>query len=171
MQLCASLTTENAASRLVLSDQAEAEQLKEACVEFVLRNGTAVMASEGWDDVTAHNNGRLVVELFAAFAGSSSPQGKKRRAEDADHLHPVRKAAKLKAVDDMRVCELRTELNRRQLSTSGLKAVLSERLKAAIAQEDSFSDDELFIGGGTSPSSDADEDQQARSVPHTSTAQ
>ena len=59
----------------------------------------------------------------------------------------------------MRVCELRTELNRRQLSTSGLKAVLSERLKAAIAQED-FSDDELFIAGGTSPSSDADEDQE-----------
>ena len=72
----------------MLSDQAEAEQLKEACVEFILRNGTAVMASEGWNDVTAHNNGRLV-ELLAALAGSSSPQGKKRRAEDADHLHPV----------------------------------------------------------------------------------
>ena len=137
LKLCHDLTVENAAARLVLSEQAEAEQLKEACLDFIRGHGAEVMKTAGWADVTAHNGGKLVVDLFAVMAGVH-PRGKKRRADDAG-LVPTKRstATKLAAVDDMRVPELRAELSKRSLNTSGLKAQLVERLKAAIEEEGS----------------------------------
>ena len=60
------------------------------------------------------------------------------RADDAG-LVPTKRstATKLAAVDDMRVPELRAELSKRSLNTSGLKAQLVERLKAVIEEEGS----------------------------------
>ena len=48
--------------------------------------------------------------------------------------------AKLAAVDEMRVPELRSELSKRTLDTAGLKAQLVERLKTAIKGPSSSGD-------------------------------
>ena len=42
-KLCEGLTVENVATRLVLGEQAEADQLKECCLEFIKPNAAAVM--------------------------------------------------------------------------------------------------------------------------------
>ena len=42
-KLCKGLSTENVATRLVLGEQAEADQLKECCLEFIKPNAAAVM--------------------------------------------------------------------------------------------------------------------------------
>ena len=41
------LTTDNVATRLVLGEQAEADQLKECCLEFIKPNAAAVMQVGG----------------------------------------------------------------------------------------------------------------------------
>ena len=122
VELCRGLTVENASARLVLSDQAEADQLKEACVDFIKVNAAEVMQSSGWADVAAYNSGSLALEVMAAMAGIGQSNGKKRSAD----------AAELDPVDAMKVPELRAALSERSLDTSGLKAQLVERLKAAI---------------------------------------
>ena len=125
VELCRGLSVENASARLVLSDQAEADQLKEACVDFIRGKAAEVMQSSGWADVAAYNSGSVALEVMAAMAGidrSSSGKGKKR---SADH-------AELDSVDSMKVPELRAALSERSLDTSGLKTQLVERLKAAV---------------------------------------
>ena len=42
-KLCEGLSIENVATRLVLGEQAEADQLKECCLEFIKPNAAAVM--------------------------------------------------------------------------------------------------------------------------------
>ena len=42
-KLCEGLSTENVATRLVLGEQAEADQLKECCLELIKPNAAAVM--------------------------------------------------------------------------------------------------------------------------------
>jgi hypothetical protein len=145
LQLCRSVAVESAAARLVLAEQAEAEQLKEACLEFIRLHGAEVMKTAGWEDVTHHNGGKLLVDLFAVMAGAH-PRGRKRRAEEMQGGAAQDKkttVTKLAAVDDMRVPELRSELSRRLLNTAGLKAQLVERLKTAIEEEDSSSTTQL----------------------------
>ena len=144
LQLCRSVAVESAAARLVLAEQAEAEQLKEACLEFIRLHGAEVMKTAGWEDVTHHNGGKLV-DLFAVMAGAHA-RGRKRHAEEMQGEAAQNKntmVTKLAAVDDMRVPELRSELSRRLLNTAGLKAQLVERLKTAIEEEDSSSTTQL----------------------------
>ena len=123
VELCRGLSVENASARLVLSDQAEADQLKEACVDFIKGKAAEVMQSSGWPDVVTYNSGLLMAELMAAMAGiDHSGKGKKRSAGEAE----------LDSVDSMKVPELRAALSERSLDTSGLKAQLVGRLKAAF---------------------------------------
>mgnify|MGYP001391827995 CR=1 FL=1 len=49
-KLCEGLTVENVATRLVLGEQAEADQLKECCLEFMKPNAAAVLQVGGRPD-------------------------------------------------------------------------------------------------------------------------
>ena len=47
-KLCKGLTIENVATRFVLGEQAEADQLKECCLELIKPMIGEVMLSSGW---------------------------------------------------------------------------------------------------------------------------
>ena len=64
-KLCEGLAVENVATRLVLSEQAEADQLKEACLDFIKPNAAAVMGTKGWQ--VGHGRG-----AFATLSTSTS---------------------------------------------------------------------------------------------------
>ena len=132
--LCEGIDTGNAASRLILSDQAEAGDLKEACLGFIKSHAAEVMQSEGWGRVPGYRAGALVVEAMQAMAGLD--RGQKRSAGEASGID-----AELAAVDGMTEAALKSALAGRSLGTSGSKAQLAARLKAAITE----------AGEGTSP--------------------
>ena len=131
-KLCKGLTIENVATRFVLGEQAEADQLKECCLELIKPNAAAVMATEGWADVASNN--ALVNEVLAFLAGATTHnkgEGKKRTADEAELSTP----AQDEEVEQMRgwkVARLREELQRRGLDTKGRKGGLVERLERAI---------------------------------------
>jgi speckle-type POZ protein len=75
--LCQDLGARNAAARLVLSDQTNADELKEACVAFIKENAAEVMETSGWSKVASYQAGSLALEVMRAMAGLSRP-GKKR---------------------------------------------------------------------------------------------
>ena len=64
-KLCEGLAVENVATRLVLSEQAEADPLKEACLDFIKPNAAAVMGTKGWQ--VGHGRG-----AFATLSTSTS---------------------------------------------------------------------------------------------------
>ena len=125
-QLCRSLSVDNASARLVLSDQAEADQLKEACVGFIKVNAAEVMQASGWASVASRNS--LLLEVMQAMAGVRGGENKKRSATEEETI----KATELAAVDEMTVAALRSALAGRSLGRSGEKEALVGRLKAAI---------------------------------------
>ena len=131
-KLCKGLTIENVATRFVLGEQAEADQLKECCLELIKPNAAAVMATEGWADVASNN--ALVNEVLAFLAGATTHnkgEGKKRTADEAELSTP----AQDEEVEQMRgwkVARLREELQRRGLDTKGRKGELVERLERAM---------------------------------------
>ena len=106
------------------------------------------MQSSGWSLVTTYLAPALGFEVMAgAVAGIASHQAKakkkekkKRSADDAGLAGDRTTVAKLAAVDEMRVPELRSELSKRTLDTAGLKAQLVERLKTAIKGPSSSGD-------------------------------
>lgn len=102
-QLCENLSVENAAARLVLSDQAEAGDLKDACLGFIKARGSEVMQSEGWASVAAYNAGSLAVEVCQAMAGLA--RGQKRSAEEAGLSSA--KQAEIDAVNGMNMAQLK----------------------------------------------------------------
>mmetsp|Transcript_33717 Transcript_33717/g.67135 ORF Transcript_33717/g.67135 Transcript_33717/m.67135 type:complete len:473 (+) Transcript_33717:73-1491(+) len=140
--LCRGLEAGNAAVRLVLSDQAMADELKEACLSFIKGKAAQVMQTEGWGQVAAHRQGALAMEVLQAVAGVPKQfgggSGKKRSAAALDALDGTsglgekKMAAAADAVDEMSVSALRSALTRRSLDTSGLKTQLVDRLKAAV---------------------------------------
>mmetsp|Transcript_19886 Transcript_19886/g.36018 ORF Transcript_19886/g.36018 Transcript_19886/m.36018 type:complete len:325 (+) Transcript_19886:319-1293(+) len=69
LELCSSLTVENVAGRLVLGEQAEAEQLKEDAMDFIVPRAAEVMSSAGWQEVIA-GGASLVSEVLAQLAGA-----------------------------------------------------------------------------------------------------
>jgi speckle-type POZ protein len=127
-QLCQSLSVNNASARLVLSDQAEADQLKEASVGFIKVNAAEVMQTSGWTSVTSQN--ALLLEVMQAVVGVQGGEeaNKKRSAEEEE----TSKATELAKVDEMTVAALRSALAGKSLDTSGKKAELAGRLKLAI---------------------------------------
>jgi speckle-type POZ protein len=128
-QLCQSLSVDNASARLVLSDQAEADQLKESCVGFIKVNAAEVMETGGWASVTSQ--APLLVEVMQAIVGVRGGEGvnKKRSAAEEEETSKVTELAE---VEEMTVAALRSALAGRSLDTSGKKARLAGRLKAAI---------------------------------------
>ena len=125
--LCEGIIAGNAASRLILSDQAEAGDLKEACLDFIKSHAAEVMQSEGWGQVPGYRAGALVVEAMQAMAGLD--RGQKRSASEASGID-----AELATVDGMTVAALKSALRGRSLGTSGSKEHLAARLKAAITE-------------------------------------
>ena len=79
--LCRDLTVDNVSKRLVLADQTESVQLKEACLSFVAANAAAVMASPCWADVMA-SGAVLINETMTAVVSRVNP--KKRKADKAE---------------------------------------------------------------------------------------
>jgi len=72
LALCETLTVENVAARLVLGEQAEADQLKEDALDYIAPRAAEVMASKGWQDVIAYGGATLVSEVLALLAGAPS---------------------------------------------------------------------------------------------------
>eukprot|EP00621_Florenciella_sp_RCC1693_P015629 CAMPEP_0182531412 /NCGR_PEP_ID=MMETSP1323-20130603/8835_1 /TAXON_ID=236787 /ORGANISM="Florenciella parvula, Strain RCC1693" /LENGTH=453 /DNA_ID=CAMNT_0024740961 /DNA_START=42 /DNA_END=1399 /DNA_ORIENTATION=+ len=72
LALCETLTVENVAARLVLGEQAEADQLKEDALDYIAPRAAKVMASKGWQDVIAYGGATLVSEVLALLAGAPS---------------------------------------------------------------------------------------------------
>jgi len=76
--LCQDLGARNAAARLVLSDQTNADELKEACVAFIKEHAAEVMETSGWSKVASYQAGSLALEVMRAMAGLSRSKNKKR---------------------------------------------------------------------------------------------
>ena len=139
-----------------LAEQAEADGLKEACLEFIKPNVVAVMRTEGWKDVVSAG-AELVSEVLAVLAGAltgGKGNGKKRTADEAGL------SAQDAEVEEMRgwkVARLREALQGRGLATGGLKAELVQRLELAIRGPGNAggSSGTSSGGGGSSSSSPA----------------
>jgi len=132
-KLCTSLTGENAAARLVLAEQMEADQLKETVLAFIGSNAQQVMNSEGWADLQAYNGGSLMTEVLAfamgAKIGGAGDKGKKRTADEAGLSA---QDEEVEAMREWKVARLREALQERGLDTKGRKPELMERLENAI---------------------------------------
>jgi speckle-type POZ protein len=123
-QLCAGITTENAAARLVVAELHSAAQLMEHCLDYISEQPAEVMATEGWQQLGTQPN--LLQQLFAHKAGVR----KRPRDEPADE--PGSGALTAEKVRGMKVGELRAALQERGLESSGLKAALVARLQATL---------------------------------------
>ena len=126
---------ENVATRLVLSERFEADELKEACLDFIKPNAAAVMGTEGWKGVESAG-GKLVSEVMAFVMGvptggkgEGEGKGKKRTADEAGLSA---QDAEVEEMREWKVAQLRRALQGRGLATGGLKAELVERLERAI---------------------------------------
>jgi len=118
--LCEGLAVNNAATRLVLAEQAEADLLKEGCLDFLKLELAEVMKTAGWKDVVAAG-ATLMGEVCAATASPVAGRaGAKRAADQVD------------AVETFRVGRLRAELQKRGLCLDGRRAELVERLQRAV---------------------------------------
>ena len=123
-QLCAGMTIENVAARLVVAELHSAAQLKEYCLDYIGERPAEVMATEGWQQLGTQPN--LLQELFAHAKGVR----KRPRAEDDEQGSlGVLTAEQVRL---MRVGELRAALQERGLDTSGLKVALVARLEATL---------------------------------------
>jgi hypothetical protein len=121
-KLCEGLTVANVATRLVLAEQAEADSLKEGCLELIKDHPEAVMATAGWEAVVSAGS-ELSDETSALLAGYSAAakQGKKRTADEAG----------FSAIRVWTTVQLRSELLSRGLDILGTRAELVARLEQA----------------------------------------
>jgi hypothetical protein len=121
------LEVENVSARLVLSDQADAHELKKACLNFMKGSAAEVMKTSGWASVQSHQAGALAIEVLQAVVGEPQSQNKRPAAEEETD-----KEAELAQVDWMTTAALRSALTGRSLIASGRKGELARRLKEAI---------------------------------------
>jgi len=128
-KLCEGLTVENAATRLVLSEQSAADQLKEGCLELIKDHPEAVMATEGWEGVVSAGS-ELSDEISALLAGASAAakKGKKRTADEAGFS--VRDQW-VKQLRGWTTAQLRSALLVRGLGFLGTRPELVARLEQA----------------------------------------
>ena len=125
-KLCEGLSVYNVSTRLVLSEQAGSDELKEACMELIKSNASAVMKTEGWNDVKAAGS-ELMGDVLAVLANGDA-NGKKRDADQAG-LHV---AGDLR---ELTTARLKNELQDRNLSTDGRRSLLETRLADAIGEK------------------------------------
>jgi len=76
--LCQGLSVGNTASRLVLSAQTKASELKRACFAFIKDNSAQVRATSEWLAVTGYQSGALLAEVLDDIIGVL-PDTKKMR--------------------------------------------------------------------------------------------
>ena len=137
-KLCGGLTVENASTRLVLSEQAEADELKESCLDFINQNMSAVIETEGWKDVQAAGVGLVQEVLSAATANVFGKIGNNQRRQEEGQLqlgHP--ETSMQRTVDEyisLRMARLKALLVERGLNPEGRRRQLAERLEAAGRQ-------------------------------------
>ena len=134
-KLCEGLAVDNAAARLVLSEQAKADELKEACLEFIKSDAAAVMGTEGWRDVTAAGV-ELVNEVLAAFVagghGGGSADGEKRMVDEAGLSA---QDAEVEEMRKLKMQRLKNDLQDRHLPADGRRWQLQKRLASAMRSE------------------------------------
>ena len=127
------LSIESAVETLLVADRFEAEcpTLKAAALEFIVENAKDVMGHESYTLLLKYEQTRLLSHLNIALANTinslTSRAPKRKRSTKDDFI--------TRAIEGMTQNALRNELQRRNLSTGGLKAQLVARLKAAIAAE------------------------------------
>ena len=116
----AGITTDNAAELILFADATNCAMLKEATMDFFVRNAQAVMASEGFAQVK--ESPAAMAELMDVGFGGS----KKRPASSgADSGRDYKR---------MRVATLRQTLDEKKLDVDGSKDMLISRLEAADAE-------------------------------------
>ena len=131
-KLCEGLAVENVAKRLVASEQAEADELKEACLDFIKPNAAAVIGTEGWKDVMAAGV-ELMNEVMALLVGAPAGGGGKKRTADEAGLSA--QDQEVEAMREWKVVRLRDALQGHALSIEGRKPELVERLERAIRRK------------------------------------
>ena len=133
-KLCEGLSVENVATRLVLAEQAEADELKEACLELIKPNAAAVMGTEGWKDVASNN--ALVNEVLALVAGAPTADSGKGKKRTADEAGLSAQDAQFEDMREWKMARLREALHGRALSIEGRRPELVARLECAIQGDD-----------------------------------
>ena len=115
----ACITTENVAELVLFADSHTCAMLKEAAMEFFLKNKEAVMASEGFSQVKKSSD--VLTELLAM------PTDSKKRPASSD-------AASGGDYKRMPVSTLRQKLDDKGLYVDGSKEVLVSRLEVAESE-------------------------------------
>ena len=118
----AGITTDNAAELILFADGTNCAMLKEAAMEFFVRNSQAIMASEGYEQVA--ESPAIMREMVDAVVSGN----KKRPADDSASGND-------RDYKRMRVAELRRELDSKGLDVDGSTETLLSRLKAADEEE------------------------------------
>ena len=149
-KLCESLSVENAATRLVLAEQAEADQLKESCLEFIKSHLAEVTQTEAWVTEVMGAGVSMMNEVIAALAAApAAGKGKKRTADEAGL------SATEQEINEMRgwkTVRLLRELGRRELDTAGRKPELFSRLERAVHEPQAAEEESRGSSGSSSSS-------------------
>ena len=114
----ANITTENAAELILFADATNCAMLKEAAMDYFVKNVQDVMASDGYEQVA--ESPAIMREMMAAMAFSS-----KKRPAPADSDGDGRDYKR------MRVASLRQKLDEKGLDVDGSKEMLVSRLEEA----------------------------------------
>ena len=137
----AGITTENAAELILFADGTNCAMLKEAAMDYFVKNAQAVMASEGFGQVK--ESPAVLTELMEAMAAGSKKRPASSYVEgDRDYKR-------------MRVATLRQKLDEKELDVDGSKEMLVSRLKAADAAQI----EAIFAESDSSDDEDNDEEE------------
>jgi len=116
----AGIAVDNAAELILFADGMNCAMLKEAAMEFFVKNAQAVMASDGFQQVK--ESPAILTELMAVGFGGDK---KRPASSDADSESDYKR---------MRVSTLRQKLDHKGLDVDGSKEMLFSRLEAAEAE-------------------------------------
>ena len=137
------VTTENAAELILFADGTNCAMLKEAAMDYFVKNAQPVMASEGFEQVK--ESPAVMAELMtAALGGKKRPVSADTNA-DRDYKR-------------MRVATLRQKLDEKELDVDGSKEMLVSRLEAADAEEEAAAQAEAENGEDGSDNEENDEE-------------
>ena len=142
------ITTVNAAELILFADGTNCAMLKEAAMDYFVKNAQAVMASKGFEQVK--ESPAVMAELMAVGFGGSKKRSAPADANDDDRDYKR-----------MRVATLRQKLDEKSLDVDGSKEMLVSRLEAADAEDQAAARDEAENGEDGSDEEDNDEDEDS----------
>lgn len=117
------IKTENTAELILFADATSCALLKEAALDYFVANSEAVMATEGYEQVTEAP--AIMKEMMAALAAVAS--SKKRLSTPSGNGKDYKR---------MRVADLREKLETKGLDTDGSKETLADRLQTAETENE-----------------------------------